>query len=57
MTRRNIGVVSMSDNHWGIVKAYVTVLAEAIELVQPGQVRRVYCGAFAPRRLVKPPMR
>jgi hypothetical protein len=53
MSGRRIGVVSMSDNHWRIVKDYVLVIAEAIEQVQPGEVRPVYCGTFVPRKLAK----
>jgi len=50
MSGRKIGVISMSDNHWPIVKAYVPAIAEAIEQVLPGEVRAVYCGTFVPRR-------
>lgn len=50
MLHRQIGIVSMSDNHWPIVKNYVSAIAEAIEQVRPGEVRTVYCGAFTTRR-------
>lgn len=53
MRNRNIGVVSMSDNHWPIIKNYVPAIAEAIEQVQPGEIRPVYCGTFALRRYPK----
>jgi hypothetical protein len=53
MSDRKIGVVSMSDNHWPIVKNYVHAIAEAIEQVKPGEVRPVYCGTFIPRRAGK----
>ncbi|HEX4164175.1 MAG TPA: hypothetical protein VHZ55_01760 [Bryobacteraceae bacterium] len=53
MSGRRIGVVSMSDNHWPIVRDYVQVIAEAIEQVQSGELRPVYCGTFVPRRSVK----
>lgn len=33
MSNRRIGMVSMSDNHWPIVRDYVSALAEAIEHV------------------------
>ena len=50
MTGRKIGIVSMSDNHWPIVKDYVLAIAEAVEQVKPGEVRLVYCGTFVRRR-------
>lgn len=53
MSNRRIGIVSMSDNHWPIVRDYVSTIAEAIEQVQPGEVRSVYCGTFVPRRSAK----
>lgn len=53
MRNRNIGVVWMSDNHWPIIKNYVPAIAEAVEQVQPGEIRPVYCGTFAPRRSPK----
>jgi len=55
MTGRKVGVVSMSDNHWPIVKDHIAAIADAIQEVQPGEVRPVYCGTFAPRRSGKPP--
>ena len=53
MTGRRIGVVSMSDNHWPIIKDYVSVIADAIEQVQAGEVCSVYCGTFVSGRLKK----
>jgi hypothetical protein len=53
MSGRRIGVVWMSDNHWPIVKDYLRIIAEAIEQVQSGEVRPVYCGLFVPRKSAK----
>ena len=53
MTGRKIAVVSMSDNHWPIVKDYTFVIGEAINQVQPGEIRSIYCGTFVPRRVGK----
>ena len=53
MAGRQIGVVSMSDNHWPIVKHYVPAIVEAVEQVKPGEVRRVYCGTFVPYKFRK----
>ncbi|MDQ2776037.1 MAG: hypothetical protein M3Y57_14140 [Acidobacteriota bacterium] len=50
MRGRKLGVISMSDNHWPIVKDHIAAIAQAIEQVQPGEVRAVYCGTFVPRR-------
>jgi hypothetical protein len=50
MKNRRIGVVLMSDNHWSIVKDYLSAIADAIEQVEPGEARPVYCGTFVPRR-------
>jgi hypothetical protein len=54
MAGRKIGVVAMSDNHWNIVKDHVSVISDAVEAVQPGQILPVYCGKFIPRRFRKP---
>ena len=54
MAGRRIGVIVMSDNHWPIVKHYVSAIAQAIDEVEPGEVRRVYCGTFVPHRFRKP---
>ncbi len=53
MSGRKIGIVSMSDNHWPIVKGYAPAIAEAIGQVKPGEVRAVYCGTFVGRRAGK----
>ena len=53
MSDRKIGIVSMSDNHWPIVKDYLLAISEAIERVQPGEIRPVYCGTFVRRRSAK----
>ncbi|MBV9612313.1 MAG: hypothetical protein JO091_07565 [Acidobacteriaceae bacterium] len=53
MAGRKIGVVSLSDNHWKIVRNYVPAILEAIHNVQPGEVLPVFCGVFVPRRLRK----
>ena len=47
MTSRKIALVCISDNHLGIVREYAPAIATAIEQVQSGEVRRVYCGTFA----------
>ena len=53
MTGRKIAVVSMSDNHWGIVRDHVDVIARAIDVATPGTVTAVECGTFVPRRFRK----
>jgi hypothetical protein len=50
MAGRKIAVVSMSDNHWPIVKDYV----EAVEAAKPGEIKTVFCGKFVPLKLRKP---
>ena len=55
MTGRKIGLVSMSDNHWPIVKDYFSPIFAAVETVRPGEVLPVYCGRFIPHRFRKPP--
>ena len=50
MNGRKISLVSMSDNHWPIVRNYVPAIAEAISLAQAGEIRSVYCGAFVRRK-------
>ena len=50
---RAIGVVSMSGNHWPIVKDYVSAIPDAIEQVKPGEIRLVYCATFVRRRSAK----
>ena len=50
MDGRKIALVYMSDNHWPIVEPYAPAIAEAIDLVKPGEVKPVYCDAFVPRR-------
>ncbi len=47
MAGRRIGVVAMSDNHWNLVRLYVQNIAAAINQVQPGEVRQVFCGKFS----------
>lgn len=42
-----IGLVTMSDNHWNIVRDYVPAIAEALHKVKPGQVLPVFCGKFS----------
>lgn len=57
MDSRKIALVYMSDNHWPIVKAYTLAIVQAVEQVQPGEVRPVYCGTFVPwkfRKSLKP---
>ena len=54
MIDRHIGIVSMSDNHWPSVGEYGSVIAEAVEAVEPGEVLAVFCGTFVPRKLGKP---
>lgn len=48
MLGRKIGVVSMSDNHWKIVRDYTPSVVEAIYKVKPAQVLPVLCGNFVP---------
>jgi hypothetical protein len=50
MVARKIALVCMSDNHWPIVKDYVSEILQAIEQVAPGEVLAVHCGSFVPRR-------
>ena len=54
MAGRKIAVVSMSDNHWPIVKDYVAAIVEAVEAVNPGEIKTVFCGRFVPLKLRKP---
>jgi hypothetical protein len=54
MVGRKIAVVSMSDNHWPIVKDYVTAIVEAIETAKPGEIKTVFCGKFVPLKPGKP---
>ena len=54
MAGRKIAVVSMSDNHWPIVKDYVAAIVEAVEAVNPGEVKTVFCGKFVPIKHRKP---
>jgi hypothetical protein len=49
MAGRKIALVYMSDNHWPIVEPYAPAIAEAIDQVNPGEVKPVYCGTFVPR--------
>ena len=55
MTGRKIAVISMSDNHWGIVRDYVVEIAQAIDHATPGTVTAVACGVFVPRRFREKP--
>jgi hypothetical protein len=54
MTGRKIRVVSMSDNHWPIVKDYVDAILKAVATVNPGEIKPVFCGRFRPQRMRKP---
>jgi hypothetical protein len=54
MAGRKIAVVSMSDNDWPIVKDYVAAIVEAVEAVNPGEIKTVFCGRFVPLKLRKP---
>jgi hypothetical protein len=37
MSGRKIGVVSMSDNQWGLVKPLVADIDRAVHVVKPGE--------------------
>lgn len=39
MIGRKIGVVSMSDNHWTIVKDYADAILKAVATVNPGEIK------------------
>jgi hypothetical protein len=54
MAGRKIGIVSMSDNHWNIVKDHVDAIVDAVDAVQPGEIKAVFCGKFVPQRMRKP---
>ena len=54
MIGRKIGVVSMSDNHWPIVKDYADAILKAVATVNPGEIKPVFCGRFIPQRMRKP---
>ena len=55
MTGRKIGVVAMSDNHWPSVGEYGSAIAEAVDVVRPGEVLPVFCGRFLPRKFRNQP--
>ncbi len=54
MIGRKMGVVAISDNHWPSVGEYRAAIVDAVETVQPGEVKPVFCGTFLPRRFKKP---
>jgi hypothetical protein len=54
MSGRKIGVVSMSDNHWSLVKPFVADIDRAVHAVKPGEFLPVYCGRFVPAKFRNP---
>jgi hypothetical protein len=51
---RSFAILLLSTNHWPSIRAHVSKISEALHTCEPGSVTEVDCGAFTPRRMMKP---
>jgi len=53
MAGRQVALVVMSATNWPVIRPHLPAISRALELVQPGTVITVECGAFVPRKFGK----
>jgi len=51
---RPFAILLLSTNHWPSIRPQVSKISEALHTCEPGSVTKVDCGAFTPRRMMKP---
>jgi hypothetical protein len=51
---RPFAILLLSTNHWPSIRPHVSKISEVLHTCEPGSVTKVDCGAFTPRRMMKP---
>ena len=51
----NIAQLQLSTNNWPLVKQYIPDVVQAVDRIKPGELRKVFCGMFVPRRAKRHP--
>lgn len=54
LSRRPFAILLLSTNHWPTIEPNIGVIVSAIVDARPGEVTKVNCGRFVPRRFRKP---
>ncbi len=50
LERRPFATLLLTTNHWPTMELHVSKIAEALNYCEPGQVEKIDCGTFVPRK-------
>ncbi len=54
LSRRQFAILLISTNNWRLIKPHGATIEAAVKELNPGQITKVDCGIFVPKKFRKP---